>query len=72
MMKQMKGRFDQYPMGYANWGRLMLMQLNPYYEVVVLGPSATATRDLLIRIISHMPCLWAARYQYPAPISEPL
>jgi len=40
MMKQMQGRFDQYPMGYANWGRLVLLHLNPFYELVVVGPSA--------------------------------
>ena len=40
MMKQMQGRFDQYPHGFANWGRLILMNLNPFYEIVVVGPSA--------------------------------
>ncbi len=40
MMQQMQGRFEQYPMGFANWGRLILLHLNPFYEVVVVGPSA--------------------------------
>jgi uncharacterized protein YyaL (SSP411 family) len=40
MMKQMQERFDQYPHGFANWGRLILMNLNPFYEIVVVGPSA--------------------------------
>ncbi|MEA3462256.1 MAG: thioredoxin domain-containing protein, partial [Bacteroidota bacterium] len=42
MMKQMQGRFEQYPHGFANWGRLFLMHLNPYYEIVVSGPSANS------------------------------
>jgi len=40
MMRQMQRRFDQYPHGFANWGRLILMNLNPFYEIVVVGPSA--------------------------------
>ena len=47
MMKQMQGRFDQYPNGFANWGRLILMNLNPFYEIVVVGPSAKSIRGLL-------------------------
>jgi uncharacterized protein YyaL (SSP411 family) len=47
MMKQMQGRFDQYPMGYANWGRLILMNLNPFYEIVVVGPSAKSKMESL-------------------------
>jgi len=47
MMKQMQGRFDQYPSGFANWGRLILMNLNPFYEIVVVGPSAESMRGLL-------------------------
>jgi hypothetical protein len=49
MLRQMQGRFDQYPNGFANWGRLLLQQLNPYYEVVVVGPSAVSIRSLLSR-----------------------
>jgi uncharacterized protein YyaL (SSP411 family) len=40
MTKQMKGRFEQYPSGYSNWGKLIITQLNPYYEVAIVGPSA--------------------------------
>jgi len=47
MMKQMQGRFDQYPHGFANWGRLILMNLNPFYEIVVVGPSAKSKLELL-------------------------
>jgi uncharacterized protein YyaL (SSP411 family) len=47
MEKQMQGRFDQYPQGYANWGRLILMHLNPFYEIAVVGSSARSTRGLL-------------------------
>ena len=47
MMKQMQGRFNQYPHGFANWGRLILMNLNPFYEIVVVGPSAKSKLGLL-------------------------
>jgi uncharacterized protein YyaL (SSP411 family) len=40
MMQQMQGQFEQYPHGFANWGRLILKNLNPFYEIVVAGPSA--------------------------------
>lgn len=33
-------RFRQYPHGYANWGRLFLLQAFPFYEVAVTGGSA--------------------------------
>ena len=42
MLGQMAGRFATYPHGYANWGRLLLKQLNPYYEIAIVGPSAAA------------------------------
>ncbi len=42
MIKQMADRFQQYPQSYANWGRLLLKQNNPYFEVAVVGPSAAA------------------------------
>jgi hypothetical protein len=47
MLKHMQGRFDQYPQGFANWGRLILLHLNPFYEIVVVGPSANSLRGLL-------------------------
>jgi uncharacterized protein YyaL (SSP411 family) len=40
MLRQMAGRFEQHPQGFANWGRLLLKQQNPYYEIAVVGPSA--------------------------------
>jgi len=49
MMKRMQRRFEQYPMGYTNWGRLILLHLNPFYEVVVLGPSARSLMEDLNR-----------------------
>jgi uncharacterized protein YyaL (SSP411 family) len=47
MMKQMKGRFEQYPSGYSNWGKLIITQLNPYYEVAIVGPSAKEVVETL-------------------------
>jgi len=49
MMGQMQGRFERYPHGFANWGRLMLMNLNPYYEIVVTGPSAKSKLSTIKR-----------------------
>lgn len=46
MMKQLQERFLQFPHGFANWGRLLLKQLNPFYEIAVSGhlaPSVVAT-----------------------------
>lgn len=49
IMNQMQGRFAQYPMAYSNWGRLMLMHLNPFYELIVTGPSASSVHKNLSR-----------------------
>jgi uncharacterized protein YyaL (SSP411 family) len=49
MMKQMHDRFLKYPHGFANWGSLLLKQLNPYYEIVVSGPQASAVAKTLSR-----------------------
>jgi uncharacterized protein YyaL (SSP411 family) len=40
MRKQMQERFLKYPQGFANWGSLLLKQLNPYFEIAVSGNSA--------------------------------
>jgi uncharacterized protein YyaL (SSP411 family) len=47
MMKQMKGRFEQHPSGFSNWGKLIITQLNPYYEVAIVGPSAKKVAETL-------------------------
>jgi uncharacterized protein YyaL (SSP411 family) len=49
MMNQMRGKFEQYPAGFSNWGRLIITQLNPYYEVAVVGPSARELAETLSR-----------------------
>ena len=40
MTDQMSARVGQYPGGFAAWGKLILKQLHPYYEVAVVGPKA--------------------------------
>ncbi len=40
MMEQMSARIGQYPNGFAGWGKLLLKQLHPFYEVAVVGPNA--------------------------------
>ncbi len=32
--------FEKYPMAYANWGNLILMKTEPFFEVAVLGTDA--------------------------------
>ncbi len=54
MMKQMKGRFEQHPSGFSNWGKLILTQLNPYYEVAIVGPSAKeVSKTLSLDYLPH-------------------
>jgi uncharacterized protein YyaL (SSP411 family) len=40
MVNQMSDRIEQYPNGFAGWGRLWLMQKHPFYEIAVAGPDA--------------------------------
>jgi len=40
MVEQMSDRIRQYPMGFAAWGRLLLSQQHPFYEIAVVGPEA--------------------------------
>ncbi len=40
MVEQMSTQIGQYPNGFAGWGRLLLKQLHPFYEVAVVGPDA--------------------------------
>ena len=47
MLRQMTGRFEQYPHVFANWGRLLLKQHNPYYEIAVVGSSAASVIEKL-------------------------
>jgi uncharacterized protein YyaL (SSP411 family) len=47
MMKKMQGLFDKYPQGFSNWGRLILMNLNPFYEIAVVGPYAATLLGML-------------------------
>ncbi|MDX2431374.1 MAG: thioredoxin domain-containing protein [Bacteroides sp.] len=42
MVDQMSPRIGQYPNGFAGWGRLLLKQLHPFYEVAIVGPDAAA------------------------------
>jgi len=46
----MSARVRQYPGGFAGWGKLILKQLHPYYEVAVVGPQA---RERLAEIHSE-------------------
>ena len=40
MLEKMGPRIAQYPNGFAGWGKLLLKELYPFYEVAVAGPDA--------------------------------
>ena len=40
MLEQMTARIEQYPGGFAGWGRLLLKHRHPFYEIAVVGPDA--------------------------------
>ncbi len=40
MVQQITSKFELHPMAYSNWGNLVLMKTEPYFEVVVLGENA--------------------------------
>jgi len=70
MMKQMQGRFNQYPMGYANWGRLILLHLNPFYEVVVSGPLAKSRVQSISREYLPHALVAGSRHASDLPLFE--
>lgn len=40
MIRHISSRFSHYPTAFANWGNLILMQTEPFFEVAVLGTNA--------------------------------
>ncbi len=40
MVEQMGTRIGKYPNGFSGWGKLLLKELYPFYEVAVVGPDA--------------------------------
>ena len=49
MTANMAGKFLQYPHGFAGWGRLLLWQVSPFYELVVTGKDALPTARTLMK-----------------------
>ncbi len=49
MTARITGRFERFPGAYANWGRLILKQTHPFYEVVVAGPSALSVSGTMMK-----------------------
>jgi uncharacterized protein YyaL (SSP411 family) len=47
MLSRMAGRFEEHPMGFSGWGRLLLKSINPFYEIAVVGPSASRMLEQL-------------------------
>ncbi len=55
MLERMSGSFEQYPHGFARWGRLLLHSLYPFYEVVVTGPnSPELLREMTGEYLPHV------------------
>ena len=42
MLKAISSQIKDYPQGYSNWLNLKLNFVNPYFEVVVMGPNSKA------------------------------
>ena len=42
MVEKLGPQIAQYPNGFSAWGRLLLKQLHPFYELAVVGPDAAA------------------------------
>ncbi len=40
MAQHITPQFEKYPMAYANWGNLMLMKTEPFFEVAISGADA--------------------------------
>ncbi len=40
MAQHILPQFEKYPMAYSNWGNLILMKTEPFYEVAILGVDA--------------------------------
>jgi len=58
MLQHVTPHFTQYPMAYANWGKLMLKLTEPFYEIVVCGINS----NLLLSEMKngyHPNILWA-------------
>jgi uncharacterized protein YyaL (SSP411 family) len=49
MTHALKDRFLQMPENYTGWGRLLLQQQRPYYEVAIAGPQAREKRGQMAR-----------------------
>ena len=66
MVERIEERFEHHPSGYANWGRLILMRIYPYYEVAVTGKNA---RALLRQVLKdYHPNLVAAGTTSPSEL----
>ncbi len=48
MVRAVQERFEQYPYSHANWGRLILMHIYPFYEVAITGEGASEMVDRVL------------------------
>ena len=68
MAHHISSRFPQYPMAYANWGNLILMKSEPFFEVAILGKDANMKMKELQQTF-HPNVLWAfAKSESEIPI----
>jgi uncharacterized protein YyaL (SSP411 family) len=66
MVKQLQGRFEQYPYGFANWGRLILKHLYPFFEVAVTGAGSSELVGLILK--DYQPNILVAGSREPSEL----
>ncbi len=70
MVHALKDRFLQMPENYAGWGRLLLRQQQPYYEVAIAGPQAVEKRAQMAQEFLPDVLLVATQNESELPLFE--
>jgi len=66
MLGAVQDRFEQHPSSHSNWGRLILTQIFPYYEVAITGADAP---DLLQQVMKdYQPNMVVAATPLPSDL----
>lgn len=70
MIRTLQDRFVQSPENYTGWGRLLLRHQNPFYEVAIVGPDASALRrEIAMQFLPDI-LLVASREESDLPLFE--
>jgi uncharacterized protein YyaL (SSP411 family) len=70
MAAAMAERFLKMPENYAQWGRLLLLQQQPFYEIAIAGPQAREARGEMARNFLPDVLLVAAETETDLPLFE--